>query len=150
MTSSREIRRIVIHCSATPPSMDIGAAEIDRWHRDRGWAMIGYNAVIRRDGRYEQGRAEKEILAHASGYNRNSLAVCWVGGLTEEGDPAHNMTPMQENSLRKVIEFWALKYPGAEIMGHRDLPGVAKDCPCFDVRHWLATGTLIDPRKVRP
>ena len=30
----------------------------------------------------------------------------------------------------------ALKYdyPGAKILGHRDLPWVKKDCPCFDAQ----------------
>jgi len=27
-------------------------------------------------------------------------------------------------------------YPKAKILGHRDLPGVRKACPCFDVRKW--------------
>ena len=32
---------IVVHCSATRPSQDIGAKEIDRWHRERGFMKIG-------------------------------------------------------------------------------------------------------------
>jgi hypothetical protein len=36
--------------------MDIGVAEIDKWHRGRGFYMIGYHDVIRRDGSVEQGR----------------------------------------------------------------------------------------------
>ena len=28
---------IMIHCAATRADMDIGAADIDRWHRQRGW-----------------------------------------------------------------------------------------------------------------
>ena len=47
---------IVIHCSQTKPSMDIGAKEIDRWHRERGWLKIGYHKVIRRNGNIENGR----------------------------------------------------------------------------------------------
>ena len=27
--------------------------------------------------------------------------------------------------------------PDAEILGHRDLPNVHKDCPSFDVKRWL-------------
>ena len=41
-----QTKYIVIHCSATKPSMDIGAKEIDRWHRERGWLKIGYGKVI--------------------------------------------------------------------------------------------------------
>ena len=32
-----ETKYIVIHCSQTRPSQDIGAKDIDRWHRERGW-----------------------------------------------------------------------------------------------------------------
>ena len=28
---------IAIHCSATPEKLDIGAKDIDRWHRAQGW-----------------------------------------------------------------------------------------------------------------
>ena len=37
-----ETKYIVIHCSQTRPSQKIGAKEIDRWHRERGWLKIGY------------------------------------------------------------------------------------------------------------
>ncbi len=50
------INLIVVHCAATPPSMNIGAAEIRKWHTDKGWSDIGYHYVIRRDGTQEEGR----------------------------------------------------------------------------------------------
>ena len=46
----QETSYIVIHCSQTRPSQKIGAREIDRWHRERGWLKIGYGVVIKRDG----------------------------------------------------------------------------------------------------
>ena len=30
-----ETKYIVVHCSQTRPSQDIGAKDIDRWHRER-------------------------------------------------------------------------------------------------------------------
>ena len=45
-----ETKYIVVHCSQTRPSQDIGAKDIDRWHRERGWLKIGYGKVIKRDG----------------------------------------------------------------------------------------------------
>lgn len=142
------IEYIVIHCAATPPSMDIGAQEIDRWHTARGWRGIGYNYVIRRDGALESGRAEGEELAHAQGYNRNSIAICLVGGVNEHNAPAANFTEAQTKTLEVVTTFMKFRYPDARICGHRDLPGVNKDCPSFDVRTWLARGVLAEPRKV--
>lgn len=41
---------IIIHCSATRAGQDITAADIDCWHRARGFWSIGYHYVIRLDG----------------------------------------------------------------------------------------------------
>lgn len=141
------IERIVIHCSATKPSQDIGAAEIDQWHRDKGWSRIGYNYVIRRDGSLEIGREEGAELAHAAGFNKNSIAICMVGGISEHNVAEANFQSGQWITLRRLVDFFKLKYPTAEIMGHRDLPGVIKDCPSFDVKTWVRTATIIDPKK---
>ena len=67
--SADSIRYLVVHCAATPPEMDIGAKEIDLWHRQRGWSGIGYHFVIRRDGRVEAGRPLDRPGAHAQGFN---------------------------------------------------------------------------------
>lgn len=141
------VKHIVVHCSDTYANQDIGAAEIDKWHRVRGWSRIGYNYVIRRDGRLESGREEGAELAHAAGYNKEAIAICLVGGKGAGGDPAPNYEPAQMASLATALGWFRLKYPQAEICGHRDLPGVAKDCPSFNVRHWLATRESIEPRK---
>ena len=47
---------IIIHCSATRAGQDITAADIDCWHRARGFWSIGYHYVIRLDGTIEPGR----------------------------------------------------------------------------------------------
>ena len=70
MSERKDTDYIVIHCSATKPSMDhVDAKEIDRWHRQRGWRKIGYHWVIRRDGIVEEGRELGEVGAHARGFN---------------------------------------------------------------------------------
>ncbi len=35
--------------------------------------------------------------------------------------------------LGKILGFADIGYPYC-IVGHRDLPGVQKDCPCFEVK----------------
>ena len=52
----RKIDSIIVHCSATKAGQDFTAADIDRWHRERGFNGIGYHYVIRLDGRLEKGR----------------------------------------------------------------------------------------------
>ena len=46
---------IIIHCSATRAGQDFTAADIDRWHRQRGFRSIGYHFVVRLDGTVEPG-----------------------------------------------------------------------------------------------
>ena len=49
------------------------------------------------------------------------------------GRPCDTRTPEQKETLRRLIERLKEDYPEAKVMGHRDLPGVKKDCPCYDV-----------------
>lgn len=128
---------IIVHCSATPPSMDVGVDEIARWHRRRGFLAIGYHRVIRRDGVVEPGRPVDAIGAHARGWNRRSIGICLVGGVAEKtGAPSMNFTDAQLAALEREIAALVAEHPRAALLGHRDLPGVAKDCPSFDVRAW--------------
>lgn len=128
---------LVVHCSATKPTQDVGASEIRRWHLERGWSDIGYHQVIRRNGVVELGRSLTEVGAHVKGYNRVSVGVCLVGGIDVHGNPADNFTAAQYESLETTLDYWKLIYPHAVIQGHRDFPGVSKSCPCFDVKAWL-------------
>lgn len=128
----RVIEQIVIHCSATPNGKPYTAADIDAWHRKRGWRKIGYHYVILLDGTVQTGRTEAEIGAHANGYNARSLGVCLIG--------TDLFTPAQWDALRKLCDMLKRRHPDALIVGHRDLPRVPKRCPGFDVTTWLVRG----------
>lgn len=139
---------IVVHCSATKATQDIGRDEIDRWHKQKGWKAIGYHFVIRRNGLLERGRplddddllepAEGEVGAHVEGFNRRSVGVCLVGGSDDLLRPARNFTQAQYDELEKLLLALVEQFPGAEVRGHRDFPGVTKSCPSFDVQAWWA------------
>ena len=133
-----ETKYIVVHCSQTRPSQKIGAKEIDRWHRERGWLKIGYAKVIKRDGTVEQGRDDDELQAHVKNYNHISTSVCVVGGAMEDDwkQPEDNFTGEQWESLKKVLEEQVIKYPKARIVGHYELDE-RKTCPNFNVREYL-------------
>lgn len=139
---------IVIHCSATKPSQNIGVAEIKKWHIANGWIDIGYHWVIRRNGVLEQGRNEEVAGAHVAGHNSNSVGVCLVGGVNEQGKADNNFTNEQFMTLKWVVHYLLARYPGAKIVGHRDLsPDLnndgkitsnefIKECPSFDAVKW--------------
>lgn len=136
----RKITHIFIHCAATTPSMDIGRAEIDTWHRARGMNGIGYHYVIRRNGVIELGRTEAEVGAHVQGYNAHSIGVCMVGGVRRHNGKLiaeDNFTPEQWASLEKKLRELHARYPEAKILGHRDV-NAGKECPSFSVRDYIA------------
>lgn len=135
---------IVIHCSATSEKQNFGAADIDKWHRSKGWACIGYHYVIKRDGTLEVGRKESQVGAHVADWNSVSLGICLIGGIDAD-DPTKaedNYTDAQWVTLKKLLKELKVRYPKAKIQGHRDFPKVAKACPCFDVKTWLAANDV--------
>ena len=77
----RKIKEIIIHCSATKEGRNFTVADIDRWHRERGFFCIGYHFVIYRDGSIHVGRSVEEVGAHCKGHNTVSIGVCYIGGL---------------------------------------------------------------------
>ena len=81
---------------------------------------------------------ENEIGAHARHDNAHSIGICYEGGLDKNGNPADTRTPEQKETMEELLYSSSPSYPNAEILGHRDLPGVRKACPSFDVATWLA------------
>ena len=139
--SIRTINQIIIHCSATPEGRDYTAADIDRWHRQRGFNGIGYHYVIRLDGTIEHGRPVEQIGAHCKGHNATTIGVCYIGGLaTDCKTPQDTRTPAQKNTLRRLCQSLLQQYPNATVHGHCEFAN--KACPCFDVQQWLRENLL--------
>ena len=129
----RTINFIVIHCSATRSNRTYSVTQLIRDHARR-FGFTGYHYYITRDGTTYQTRHENLVGAHARGYNKHSLGVCYEGGLDERGDPDDTRTPMQKRALLRLLRRLKKAHPAARILGHRDLPNVHKDCPCFDAK----------------
>jgi N-acetyl-anhydromuramyl-L-alanine amidase AmpD len=129
----RPINLIVIHCSATRITRSYTVDDCRRDHRNRGFADIGYHYYITRDGVVHAGRPLYTEGAHAVGYNRYCIGICYEGGLDIRGRPADTRTPEQKETLQKLLDRLKEDYPRARVVGHCDLPGVKKDCPCFEV-----------------
>ena len=122
---------IVVHCSATRCNKAFTVEDLEACHRARGFGGIGYHYYITRDGKLHPTRSESIKGAHAIGYNAHSIGVCYEGGLDEQGYPADTRTAAQKAMLRHLLKSLKRDYPDAEILGHCELPGVQKACPCF-------------------
>lgn len=131
-----DVNLLIIHCTATRPSQDIGAADVNNWHIQRGWREIGYHFVIRRNGVVEQGRNVNKQGAHAKGYNRKSIGIAMVGGVDDNLNPENNFTQAQWASLRTMVAKYQSQYEGIKVIGHNEVS--AKACPSFNVQTWLA------------
>lgn len=123
------IKKIVVHCSASPQGRGDNAETIHRWHLKRGWWGIGYTEVILESGEIEHGRPPYWPGAHVNGHNEHSIGVCLIG---LGGDATRD----QLQSLRYYITTILEKFPAAEILGHCDLDSNKSYCPGFDVKAW--------------
>lgn len=127
----RLISFFIIHCSAVRPNQSSSAADIDRWHRARGFNSIGYHFVVRRDGSIETGRPMEKVGAHCLNRNAHSIGICYEGGLDANGKPADTRTPQQKEALRRLLQHLHERFPRAIIAGH-NMFNPMKACPCFD------------------
>jgi N-acetylmuramoyl-L-alanine amidase len=141
LSLNRPVSLLIIHCSATPPDMDIGAHEITKWHKDRGWSDIGYHGVIRRDGTYEDGRDINKVGAHVKGYNTGSIGICLVGGVDKNNDAEDNFTDAQYRTLSLVCRGAKAVIKDLTIHGHREFDK-GKECPSFSVQKWLKSENI--------
>jgi len=139
--TGRNIDRIVIHCTATPEGRDVSIEEVTRWHTDpkphgRGWSRVGYHYLIKLDGTIERGLDEDVTGIHVRHHNEGAIAIVYAGGLDANGNPKDTRTAAQKDAMARLVSGLKCAYPSAEVLGHNDHPGVAKACPCFDVREW--------------
>ena len=163
---NENIDAIVIHCTASRAGQDLRAADIDKQHKERGFACIGYNYVIDLDGTIEEGRKLDRDGAHCNtaglsgkSYNKHSIGIVYVGGLDENGEPADTRTPEQKKALVDLVYRLMDEYPIKEVIGHRDASpdkngnGTIeknewiKQCPCFSVRDEFPMAVCVAKKK---
>ena len=127
----REVRLLVIHCSATRYDRDFPVEALRSSHKARGFADIGYHFYITRDGEIHRGRSLEEAGAHCRNHNAHSIGVCYEGGLDADGKPKDTRTLEQKGALLALLRELKRQFPKALIVGHHDLNPM-KGCPCFD------------------
>jgi N-acetylmuramoyl-L-alanine amidase len=132
----KDIRRIIIHCSESK----FGNSNIiDQWHKQNGWAGIGYHHVILNgvlesglaynpalDGTLQDGRSLATVGAHCKGHNEDSIGICLIG--------VDAFTAAQMTRLTWLVGLYAARFniPPENILGHCELDP-HKTCPNFDV-----------------
>ena len=127
----RLVKEVIIHCSATREGQHVSVDTIKDWHLAKGWNDIGYHFYIDLDGTIHKGRDIDKMGAHCKGRNRNSIGVCYCGGVEADGKtPKDTRTQEQKESLLHVLKTFKAMYPESIIYSHNEF--AAKACPSFD------------------
>jgi len=131
------VSAITIHCSATPEGRDVTAAQLNEWAIAR-FRQPSYHYLILLDGTVVENLSTKFRGAHTGGRNTGNIGICYVGGMNRAMTAAKDTrTLAQKSALHNLLRELETTYPQARILGHRDWPKVAKDCPSFSVSDWL-------------
>lgn len=127
------VSEIIIHCSATPEDKDFRAADLDRWHKERGFKKIGYHYIIDLDGTIEVGRELFEDGAHCVGHNSKAIGICYIGGLGKDGKPKDTRTIEQKEVLYEILYtlMGEFNLNLEQIHCHNEFAN--KACPCFSI-----------------
>lgn len=109
---------ILHHAEARHASVE----DINQWHLERGWAGIGYNYYVRKDGTIWRGRPEWAVGAHAKGHNDKSIGICCEGAYMTEHMPAAQLA-----ALKDLIRDIMSRYGKLKLLRHKDVNET--DCP---------------------
>jgi len=154
------IKFIILHHSALnslefEPQFDI----INNGHKRKNWGdkqnpvyakksqlgyYIQYHYFIESSGIIKMGRKENEIGWHCGNWeaNKSSISICLAGNFDQELP-----TEEQKKSLTKLLKELKLKYPKAEIKGHRDF--VATHCPGLKIADDWANNLINNNNKMK-
>lgn len=137
----------MIHCTATPEGREVSSSELDKWHKAARFepyvdkytgkrVYVGYHLLVHIDGSHERLRPDSARGQHCPQHNMNNeaIAICYVGGCSRDGklSPKDTRTEAQKRTMLTLVTTLKERYPGIEVVGHRDF--APKACPCFDAK----------------
>ena len=126
---------VVIHHTGEA-DIDASAEQINEWHKNNGWAGIGYHFVIRKDGTIEQGRPVDTVGAHAYGENSHTVGVHLSGDFMQ-AQPTTAQIESAAMLFANICTDYSIVIDRAHIVGHRDL--MSTDCPGDNLYNQLDT-----------
>lgn len=138
---------IVIHCTATAEGRDVKASELDAWHKAKNFepwenpatnklVFAGYHYLVHIDGSTEQLRDPEARGQHCPQQNMNNagISIVYAGGIDKTGKPKDTRTTAQKSAILELIRRIRSKFGNLQVIGHKDVKGVAKACPSFDAK----------------
>lgn len=129
----REIKYIVIHCTATQPNTKKEAI-LNYWKNTLKWKNVGYHRLVDANGVIHELAKYEQVTNGVKGFNSNSIHFSYIGGIDVAGRPKDTRTIKQKESLLYLVKQAKKQFPNAIVQGHRDFKGVVKACPSFDAK----------------
>ena len=126
----QDVKLLIIHCSATQVTRPFSVESLIATGTGR-FGQPSYHYYIRMDGEVVPILPENIRGAHARNYNRCSLGICYEGGIDANGKKTDTRTEAQKKAMLDLLKDLTVEYPEARIIGHCELPHVAKTCPNF-------------------
>jgi N-acetylmuramoyl-L-alanine amidase len=130
----RDIKYIVIHCTASKPNTKKEAI-LSYWKNTLKWKTVGYHRLIDANGVIHELAKYEQITNGVKGYNSESIHFSYIGGIDESGRPKDTRTIKQKESLLYLIKQAKKQFPNAIVQGHKDFKGVVKACPSFEAKN---------------
>ena len=129
------VKLLIIHCSGSRSNQPFTVEGLIATGNAR-FGQPSYHYYVRRNGDVIAILPESVQGVHARHYNHCSLGICYEGGLNEKGVATDTRTEKQKHALFELLKELHEDYPNARIMGHCELPGVAKPCPCYSMAEY--------------
>lgn len=143
------LKYLVIHCTATPPEMEVTRQMIFDWHtspppRGRGWSRPGYADMINLRGElvsvwpFDNNDTVElwEVTNGVAGINGLARHVVYAGGVDVNKQACDTRNPAQSDCLRDYVRYMIRRHPQIAVAGHYQFDA-KKYCPSFDVPTWL-------------
>jgi N-acetyl-anhydromuramyl-L-alanine amidase AmpD len=124
------VKLLVIHCVACKCNRPFSVKNLIACGKAK-YGQCSYHYYVRRNGDVIPLLPESVQGVHARHYNHCSLGIVYEGGLDEKGRAADTRTDAQKAALWSLLKDLTSDYPDARILGHCELPHVAKKCPCY-------------------
>ncbi len=127
--------KATVHCTDSRNGASVPFAVVEQWHKDRGFAKIGYHFLIQPDGEIQNGRPLNENGAHVLGGNYGNVGICLVG--------KDKFTKAQFDKLLYVLESLRQTYniKPWEVYCHSQFESAIKQgktCPNIKPNHLVA------------
>ena len=129
----RDIDSLFVHCTGT--NQDASVSAIEKYWKDvKGWGNTkGYHVIFKPDGTWTYLQDFNISSYGASGHNRRSINISYIGGVDSSMEALDNRTDKQKEMMILFYECLKDSIKDIKLRGHNEVTN-KKACPSFDVQ----------------